>query len=101
MELGEGDRRLTDEAALATSEPRHGQPKYDRFVADRHGANGAFFGPMANDVGRLTVRATVVLGILLEMERDDAVCGGRSQTLVLAKPERAIEYIREHAVLLE
>ena len=99
--LGEGDGRLTDEAAITTSEPRYGQPERDGLTADWHGANGAFFGPVANDVGRLAVRATVVLGILLEVERNDAVLGGRSQAIVLAKPERAIEYIREHAVLLK
>ena len=88
---GERDRRLTDEAAVATAESGHRQLEVDRFAADRNRPEGAVFGPVANDVGGLTVGAAVVLGVLVEVQRDDAVRRGRSQALVLAKPERAIE----------
>jgi len=88
---GESDRRLADAAAIATAESGHGEPQLDRLAADGHGADGAVFGPVADDVGGLAVGATVVLGILDEVERDDAIRRGRPRALVLAKPERAIE----------
>ena len=88
---GEADRGLADAAAIAAAEPGHGQPQLDGLAADRHGADGAVFGPVADDVGGLAVGTAVVLGVLSEVERHDAVVGGRALAPVVAKAERAIE----------
>jgi len=98
---GQADRGLTPAAAPATAEPAHGQSKGNGLAADRDRPQGAVFGPVANHLRRLAVGAAVVSEILLEMEREDAVRRGRSQALVLAKPERAIQSRRGHAVLLK
>ncbi len=87
----EADRRLADQAALATAQARHGQPQFNRLAADGHGADGTVLAAVADHVGGLAARAAVVLGILLEVQSENAVLGGRLRTTILAKTKGAIK----------
>jgi WD domain, G-beta repeat len=88
---GEADRGLADEAAVAAAEPGHGQPQFDGLAADGHGADDAVFGPVADDVGGLAAGAAVVLLVLDEVQREDAVVRRRPFAAVLSKSEGAVE----------
>ena len=88
---GEADGGLADGAAVAAAEPRHRQAEFDRLAADGHGAEGAFFGSVADDVGRLTVRASVVPLLLTQVEGDGPIVAGSLNDLVGAEAEGAIE----------
>ena len=78
---------MADEAAIAATEAGHRQAEIDGFVAEGHGANGAFDGAAADDVVGLAGGATVVLGILLEMEGDDLLVPRGSDDSVVAAAE--------------
>jgi len=92
-------RGLADETAVAAAGAGDGQAQLDGLAADGDGADGPLLGPVADDIGGLAVGAAVVLGILPQVQGDEAVGGGRPPALVLAKAERVIEYRRGHAVL--
>jgi len=89
--FGDPEGGLPDEAAIAAAEARHRQAEIDGFVAEGHGANGAFDGAAADDVVGLAGGAAVVFGILFDVQGDDPPVARGPDDSVIAAAEGFVE----------
>jgi hypothetical protein len=81
--IGKRQRHLANDLAGTAFDPRDGQHDGDRFVADRHGLEGAGFVAVVDDVAGGALRAAAGVRALLDGE-DDAALGEFGLGVVIA-----------------